>query len=197
MALRGRAFLIFALLSVACGRASKEATAPSQAEAGDALADKEAPAEASSPAPAPVTGNPSSTKDVEEGEGDSLSQAVSEFDRARRELSQLLGRDLEPPQAIAQESTAAGAPARDAPKSRSAPEDKAPSRAEAPAAAPKPQPLKKGEDGCVNVCRAFDSLARSAAAVCRLDEGERCRKANSVVSVAKSDASVIACACKK
>jgi hypothetical protein len=155
------------------------------------VAAEEAPgAPAAAPAPAPAEAAPSSTKD-ESGEG-SLDQAIADFDRARVELSQLLGRDIGPV-AESQERSAAGA-APPPPASR-APADKAASRAEAEA--PKAKPLKKGDDGCVNVCRAFDSLTRSASAVCRLDDGERCRKANSVVSVAQDDAGVKACACKK
>jgi hypothetical protein len=135
---------------------------------------------------------PSSTGPKDDEHAQTLSQAIGEFDRARLELSQLLGRDF----GEARESSApsaAGAPAPDAPKSRSA--DKASSRAEGEDS--RARPLKKGDDGCVNVCRAFDSLTRSATAVCRLDEGERCRKANAVVAVAQDDAGVRACACKK
>jgi len=186
MAPRGRSVAFLAVLSVACGSgAARESAPPKQAEHA---------AEPSSvaAAPAPADEAPSSTAQKDDERAQTLSQAVVEFDRARLELSELLGRDF----GDAQESSAppaAGAPAPEAPKSRSA--DKASSRAEGEAA--RARPLKKGDDGCVNVCRAFDSLARSAAAVCRLDEGERCRKANGVVSVAQDDAGVKACACKK
>jgi hypothetical protein len=119
-----------------------------------------------------------------------LELAVAEFDRARLELSELIGHDLGQATASPPPASAAGAPR--AAETR-APADKASSRAEAE----KAKPLKKGDDGCINVCRAFESLTRSAAAVCRLDDGERCRRANSVVSVAQDDAGVKACACKK
>jgi hypothetical protein len=195
MAARGRAFLILALLSAACARSSKESSAPSRAEAGPAsLADqdKEAPADAPAPA-APAAEQAGSTKDAEASGGDPLSRAVTDFDRARRELSELLGRDLEQPVVVAEQARPSSAPAAAAPRSRSAADDKAPARDEAP----KAKPQKKAEDGCVNICRAFDSLSRSAAAVCRLDDGERCRRANGVVAVARDDAGVRACACTR
>jgi hypothetical protein len=134
-------------------------------------------------------------KDQDESGPETLSQAVSDFDRARLELSRLIGRELAPIE-IAAGSAAAGAPPRDAPKS-AAPVAAESSRSRAESEDRKAEPAKKADDGCVTVCRAFDSLTRSAAAVCRLDEGERCRKANSVVTVARDDAGVRACACKK
>ncbi|HEX6275346.1 MAG TPA: hypothetical protein VFZ53_20035 [Polyangiaceae bacterium] len=176
---------------MACGSgAAKESAAPKQA--GDAQAEHAAEPSSFAAAPTPGDEAPSSTAQKDDERAQTLSQAIGEFDRARLELSELLGRDF----GDAQESAAppaAGAPAPGAPKNRSA--DKASSRAEGEAS--RARPLKKGDDGCVNVCRAFDSLARSAAAVCRLDDGERCRKANGVVSVAQDDAGVKACACKK
>jgi len=134
-------------------------------------------------------------KDQDESGPETLSQAVSDFDRARLELSRLIGRELAPIE-IAAGSATAGAPPRDAPKS-SAPVAAESSRSRADSEERNAAPAKKADDGCVTVCRAFDSLTRSAAAVCRLDEGERCRKANSVVAVARDDAGVRACACKK
>ena len=187
MSSRGRRLLLFALFSVGCG-ASRKAEAPAEPGAGGYLAEQEPAAPPPAAAPAPAEEALSSTKD-ESGES-SLEQAIAEFDRARLELSQLIGRDLGQATASAPPATAAGAPR--AAEAR-APADKASSRAEAE----KAKPLKKGDDGCVNVCRAFESLTRSASAVCRLDDGERCRKANSVVSVAQDDAGVRACACKK
>jgi hypothetical protein len=169
---------------------SKEAAAPAEAGAPEAQTAAEAPPPTAAPAPADEA--PSSTMEKDDARGQSLSDAISEFDRARLELSQLIGRDL----GEARESSTpagAGAPAPEAPKSRAA--DKATNRAEGEDS--RARPLKKGDDGCVNVCRAFDSLTRSAAAVCRLEEGERCRKANAVVTVAGDDAGVRACACKK
>jgi hypothetical protein len=191
MSPRGRRLLVFALFSMGCGRgSSKEAAAPTESGGDAALAAEQepgAPAPAT-PAPAPADEAPSSTN--EEG---SVEQAVADFDRARLELSQLLGRDLG---TVTESSARAGDGATQAapPASRAPAADKA-SRAEAEA--PKAKPLKKGDDGCTNVCRAFESLARSAAAVCRLDDGERCRRANAVVSVAQDDAGVKACACKR
>jgi hypothetical protein len=135
-------------------------------------------------------GEPSSTKD----ESDALGQAIAEFDRARIELSQLLGRDLGPERERDQAPPSGAGAQRSAPAPAAAPppaDKAASSRAEAA------KPMKKGDSGCVNVCRAYDSLTRSAAAVCRLDEGDRCRRANEVVAVAQGDAGVKACACKK
>jgi len=191
MSPRGRGLLVFALFSIGCGRgSSKEAAAPSESSSDTALDPEQAPGvpPPAAPAPAPAEEAPSSTKD----EG-SLEQAVADFDRARLELSQLLGHDIGT-MAESSERSGAGASQAAPPPSRAPATDKA-SRAEAEA--PKAKPLKKGDDGCVNVCRAFDSLTRSAAAVCRLDDGERCRRANVVVSVAQDDAGVKACACKK
>jgi hypothetical protein len=153
------------------------------------------------PAPPPAPGAPSSTED-EAKKDQSLLDAVQEFDRHRLELSQLIGRDLggadleeaRPPEPTSPTGGAAPAP-REAPRSSRAPADKAANRAEGDS---KAKPLKKGDDGCVNVCRALDSLTRSAAAVCRLDGGaERCRRANTVVSVALDEPGVKACACKR
>jgi hypothetical protein len=189
MSPRGRGLLVFALLSIGCA-STRKAEAPG--EPGAALESQEpAPPPA---APAPAEESPSSTKD--EGGDLSLDQAIADFDRARLELSQLLGRDIGP---VAESSapTAGAAQAERAPAPTSAPRAPADKASRAESEAPKAKPLKKGDDGCVNVCRAFESLQRSAAAVCRLDDGERCRKANSVVSVAQDDAGVKACACKK
>jgi hypothetical protein len=148
------------------------------------------------PSPAPADEAPSSTKEKDENREATLAQAIDEFDRARLELSQLLGRDLGQQQAPATPSAGAGPPSKEPARSSRAPAaDKPASRAEGEDS--KARPLKKGDDGCVNVCRAFESLSRSAAAVCRLDDGERCRRANAVVVVAQDDAGVKACACKK
>ena len=193
MTTRGLGLLVFALFSIGCGTASRKAEAPGEPSA--ALESAEPPPAA---APAPADEAPSSTKD--EGGDLSLDQAIADFDRARVELSRLLGRDIGP---VAESSAPSGAGAAQAER---APAPAAPVTSRAPAAdkasraeseAPKAKPLKKGDDGCANVCRAFESLQRSAAAVCRLDDGERCRKANSVVSVAQDDAGVRACACKR
>ena len=193
MSPRGRRLLVLALFSIGCGRASKEADAPSaQPGAADYAEQESDRAPAATPAPAPAEEAPSSTND-ESGEL-SLDQAIAEFDRARLELSQLIGRDLGQP-TVAAASSPAGAPPAEPSRSRAPAADKSTGRAESES--PKAKPLKKGDDGCANVCRAFESLTRSAAAVCRLDDGERCRKANDVVSVAKDDAGVKACACKK
>jgi hypothetical protein len=173
---------------------TKKSEAPSEPSAEAETLDERSPEVPEAPAAAAEQA-PSSAREKDEDRADSLSRAVSEFDRARLELSQLLGRELEEPGDAA---AGAGAPAREAPKSATPPPsaaDKATRSSEAERA--QARPLKKGDDGCVNVCRAFESLARSAAAVCRLDDGERCRKANAVVTVAESDAGVKACACKK
>jgi hypothetical protein len=191
----GKGLLVFALLSTACARKPEARAGEPETTSGYVAEQDSLPTQQPSPPPpAPAEEAPSSTKSEDESRADSLSRAIDEFDRARLELSQLLGRDIGPaPEAAAPAAPAAGAaPApKDAPRSRAS-ADKAASQREAEA-----KPLKKGDDGCVNVCRAFDSLTRSAAAVCRLDEGERCRKANQVVAVAKDDAGVRACACKK
>ena len=171
---------------------SKEASAPGQPGAGAATQAESAPPPPAAPAPSEESAY--SMKDQDESGPSTLSQALSEFDRARLELSQLLGRELAPIE-IAAGSATAGAP-RDAPKSQ-APAAAESSRSRAESEDRNAEPAKKADGGCVTVCRAFDSLTRSAAAVCRLDEGERCRKANSVVAVARDDAGVKACACKR
>jgi hypothetical protein len=190
----GRGALLFALFSVACGGSAptREAAQPA-AEAPQTVAAQE------SDAP-PAPGTPSSTGD-EARKDQSLLDAVEEFDRHRLELSQLLGRDLggrdlEEERAPEPSSPSAGAAPAPREATRSRPADKAPGRAEGDDS--KAKPLKKGDGGCVNICRALDSLTRSAAAVCRLDGGaERCRRANSVVSVAQDEPGVKACACKR
>jgi hypothetical protein len=196
----GRGALLFGLFSAACARSSpaREAAQPG-AEGPQTVSATEGDAP---PAPPPAPGTPSSTAD-ESTKDPSLLDAVREFDRHRLELSQLIGRDLggqdlEEARPAEPESPSAGAAPspREAPRTSRAPAaDKAASRAEGDS---KAKPLKKGDDGCVNVCRALDSLTRSAAAVCRLDGGaERCRRANSVVSVAQDEPGVKACACKR
>ena len=187
MSPRGRRLLVFALFSIGCA-STRKAEAPGEPGA----AQESAPPPAAAPAEAPAEEALSSTKD--EGGEHSLDEAIADFDRARVELSQLLGRDIGPVAESSVPATAGAAQAERAPAPSAPAADKA-SRAEREA--PKAKPLKKGDDGCANVCRAFESLQRSAAAVCRLDDGERCRKANSVVSVARDDAGVKACACKK
>jgi hypothetical protein len=153
--------------------------------------DKEA---APAPAPPPAAESEegvSSTKD--EDHASSIEAAIAEFDRARLELSGLLGRELGG--AEASRAPAAGAAAPEPARSQDAAPAKPSSRA-----APRDDKAaaeKKSENGCVNVCRALDSLTRSAAAVCRLDEGDRCKKASSVVSSAQGDPSVKACGCKR
>jgi hypothetical protein len=192
MGARSRSFIVFAVLSIACGGQTREAAAPGEPP----VAEDASAAESAAPVAAPAETAPSSTLDKDEHAAQSLSDAVSEFDRARLELSQLLGRELEPREPGPADG--ASAPVSDAPKSQAPPapaREKRASRAEAEGS--QARPLKKGDDGCVNVCRAFDSLTRSAAAVCRLDDGERCRRAHAVVAVAQDDAGVKACACKK
>jgi hypothetical protein len=197
MSFRGTRFLVFALFSVACARSSKEAGAPGQPAADESvLASEQAPAATPAPPPAAPEEAPASTRDKDEDRESALRDAVSDFDRARLELSQLIGRDLgQPPEPSAPAAGAAASPKKEAPPSRRAPADTAASHAEGEDS--KARALKKGDDGCVNVCRAFESLSRSAAAVCRLDDGERCKKASAVVAVARDDTSVKACACKK
>jgi hypothetical protein len=159
--------------------------------------------EPGAPAPAPAPEAPTTTTGEGASKDESLLDAVKEFDRHRLELSALIGRevggdlsrDLDEarPAEPAAPSAGAAPPTDAAPRTRAA--EKA-TRAEAEES--KAKPLKKGDDGCVNVCRALDSLTRSAAAVCRLDGGaERCRRANAVVSVAQEEPGVRACACKR
>jgi hypothetical protein len=194
----GRGALLFGLFSVACGgSAPKREAAQPAADGPQIVSAQEAEAPAAAP---PAPGSPSSTAD-EAKKDQSLLDAVEEFDRHRLELSQLIGRDLggrdleeaRPAEPSSPSAGAAPSP-REAPRA-SRPADKAASRAEGDS---KAKPQKKGDDGCVNICRALDSLTRSAAAVCRLDGGaERCRRANSVVSVAQDEPGVKACACKR
>jgi hypothetical protein len=150
---------------------------------------------AKAPAPPPESEEGlSSTKD--EDRASSIEAAIAEFDRARLELSGLIGRELGGAETTPRAPAAGAAPAAAEPV-RS--QESAPARPSSRAAPrdDKAAAEKKSDNGCANVCRALDSLTRSAAAVCRLDEGDRCKKANSVVSSAQGDPSVKACGCKR
>jgi hypothetical protein len=68
--------------------------------------------------------------------------------------------------------------------------------APAPAAsAPAAGPLAQGTDRCANACRAFASLERAAAAICRLtkDTDARCKRAQEIVK--QNGARVAVCQC--
>ncbi|HEX5101858.1 MAG TPA: hypothetical protein VFV94_20255 [Polyangiaceae bacterium] len=155
--------------------------------------------QAPAPAPPPAAESEaglSSAKD--EDRASSIEAAIAEFDRARMELSGLIGREIGGAQAAATAPAAGAAPTPAAPEPARA-QEAAPSKPSSRAAPrdDKATAEKKSENGCVNVCRALDSLTRSAAAVCRLDEGDRCKKASSVVTSAQGDPSVKACGCKR
>jgi hypothetical protein len=119
---------------------------------------------------------------------DRLARAQAELERAEDELELVLG------------PAPSAAPAPAAPAAGEAPATAAPRRSRAAGApeddASKPKADKKaGETSCQTACRAFQSLGRAAASICRLagDGDERCEHARSVV--ARAERRVAACGC--
>jgi hypothetical protein len=125
-----------------------------------------------------------------------LDQAEAELERAQQELDRVVlaepRRNAQPPPASAPASGAGAAAekkaerAAPAPRAQAAPTPEADSAASAPAGAPA---------GCETACKAYASLLRAKAAVCRLDEpgGPHCARAEQIAERAK--ARVASCSC--
>lgn len=125
---------------------------------------------------------PSRPADVEDDAAlATLEQAEAALARAKAELETALVTD--------KAKGGEGAPATGGPARRRA------GRAEESEA--KASPAAKAVSPCINACRAFASLERAAAAVCRLagDANERCSRARRVL--ADSGERVTACRCQR
>lgn len=120
----------------------------------------------------------------DEEELTSLAQAEALLEKARAELG-LPGADGKPADASEAKSDKKGA-------SKPAPAPKASAAPTGGAA-----PLAQGTERCVNACKAFASLKRAAAAVCRLagDSNARCKRAQAIVQ--ESEARVAVCKCSE
>lgn len=193
----GKLFLNLAAIGViACGRASSPTpSTPGGEQRPDSL-EQVAPAAAPAPAPeaAPAPPAPAAASEANEPveandrersataamsapREDDLQSAQAELERARVELNQALA--ARAPGAHAPKPSSGGAAA-----SRGA-ADEAPAKAE-----------KKSEgSSCSMACRAFSSLDRAAAAVCRItgEKDGRCSHAHAVVADAKKRVAVCPC----
>src|SRR6188472_556404 len=102
----GRALLVYGLFCPACG-AARTTEAPPPGEPAGTMDKEAAPAPAPPPAAESEEGV-SSTKD--EDHASSIEAAIAEFDRARLELSGLLGRELGGAEASRAPAAGAAAP---------------------------------------------------------------------------------------
>ncbi|MGC4095214.1 MAG: hypothetical protein QM756_46295 [Polyangiaceae bacterium] len=171
----------------------------------------------STAAPAPAQQAPTSAKsEADEAEFTTLEQAEAAMERARADLDRLALLDRRdstadkapgappPPAAAATRSSGAGADMGRAEAKRVSPKPSAPAKgaAEAPAAAPATQPADDAEgesapgNPCDTGCKAFASLLRAKAAVCRLDSpgGSRCTRAEDIAR--EAEGRVRSCSCR-
>jgi hypothetical protein len=167
-------WLILLGLLVACGRAP-EAEAPRAEPAGAAA--------------------PTSLQTQGEREPETLAEAEQLLEQARADLNRLAL--AEPEAAPGSAAASAGAPARAAAAPAPAPEPPREQKRAEKSAADEAPTTSKEEGSCETACRAFSSLERASAAVCRLDSpnGQRCARARQI----REDASrrVASCACSK
>ena len=176
----------------ACGRAP-EAAQPASTEA-DAPAESAPGAYASPPPPAgqALPASPAPAEELAPKKGaesnDALRDDASELDTLEEAEAALARARAELETAWVGQSRARGEGSR-APAAAPAPARRAADKEEKAASGAKPQPP------CVHACRAFASLERAAAAVCRLagDGNERCSRARQVV--ADSRARITVCSC--
>lgn len=151
----------------------------------------DAPNSSGQPA-APGAASESMPLDEEQREPETLAEAEQLLERARADLDRLaLSEPAAPP------TDAAGAPTSKA-SAPVAPEGLRKERAaEATSdAAPAPAPAQAA-GGCEAACKAFASLERASAAVCRLDgdDGERCQRARRIRE--DSARRIQSCSCSK
>ena len=169
MRARVTSLVVFALLVVGCGGSAAKAPAAPERQ-------QEAPAPGSGPPapPPPAADAPApqplpqgaSAEEVVDDRERSVRDAVAEVERAAGELKQAMGHGF---------GEASEPGARDSSKAK---------------------PLGSSEEKCASVCRAFESLVRSAAGVCRLEQGERCRRVNTIVGIARDEPAVRSCGCR-
>ncbi len=171
------------------------------------------PSEAASPEAPPAP----KSADKDDAEFASIEQAEAALSQAQAELERVAMNEGAPtPSAPGRASAASAGAARDLDSARADRAEKpsavdearqSPRKGRAPAqapaaAAPAPPPAheaeaKKEEDACEMTCKAFASLLRAKAAVCRLDKegGARCGRAQSIVQAAEGR--VASCACPR
>lgn len=191
-----------ALVLVGCATSSETRNAP---EAAPASATSPLPSSEPAPAPAaPAAGNPSGKAD--DADFATLAEAEAALDRAHAELNRVAMLDRGPRDF----ATAPAAAAPPAPKARAkrgtesaGEESREESRAQkAGRAAAKPPPLESRADAeaaadpCEVGCKAFASLMRAKAAVCRLDTpgGTRCSRAENIAR--EAEVRVRSCGCQ-
>lgn len=157
--------------ALACSaKQAPPAAAPESTEAPTGYAQQPGSTEPSSPTPAEPEGR--LTKDDE--------SSFASIDEAEAALAQAQA-------ALNPELRADPAHKSSRPDAAAKPQTKTPSPAGS-----KPQ---DGSDRCLNACKAFASLKRAAAAVCRLagEADARCKRAQSIVS--ENEARMTACKC--
>ncbi len=181
-------WLAVGLLSVACGamQATPVPVAPEEGSGTEA------------PASAPALANQEASTD--RSEPATLAEAEQLLDRARQDLDRLALAEPVPSASAtagAAPSPAYAPPPRDADADaarKKAESKRAEARSSADDAAPASAPAKE-QDVCESACKAFSSLERASAAVCRLDSagGPRCLRARQI----REDASrrVASCGC--
>lgn len=155
--------------------------------------------------PAPAAAAPS--EPGSQSEDSELTRAEVELEKARAELDRSLASRFAaaPPPPVSTEAAPAKAERpRNSPAPKSAEEaagaaprsrrEQAPSDAAAPSAEAEGAE-KKAENVCERSCKAFASLERAKAAICRLDSptGQRCSRAEGIVREAQLR--VASCAC--
>lgn len=150
----------------------------------------EEPAASPAPASQSVQGIPGTAAE----DPQTLADAEALLERSRANLNRLALNSAPPPASL---SAGAAAPAQQAAPSpppapkAAAPRDEARSADKAEAEAPR----AKEVSACETACKAFSSLSRASAAICRLDTdgGKRCERARQI----QQDASqrVASCGC--
>lgn len=185
------------------------ATSTERRSAPEATPPSAAPAVAPAPPPASLAA-PKSADKADDADFTTLEEAEAALERARVDLNRLAL--LERPGGFAEAPAAAPAPAAPSRASRGAgaandeaarPEKKvgrareAKPSVQAESEAPAEGAAAKGENACDTGCKAFASLMRAKAAVCRLDSpgGARCSRAEDIAR--EAEGRVRSCGCQQ
>lgn len=156
-----------------------------------------------SAAPQPTAAEAPSSLDAEDdakGAVETLEQAEAELEQARAELAQLA---IGTPAPAAPAAGAAPSPAPPGTENKAYSADEAGPASRASRAPKRAEPTEQAEaesaldrdDGCQTTCKAYSSLLRAKAAVCRLDvpNGARCARAETIAQ--EASAQVRGCQC--
>lgn len=189
------------LVFAGCATSSEQRSAPEAAPP--------AAAPAAAPPPPTTLAAPKSADKADDVDFATLEEAEAALERARVDLNRLAL--LEQPGGFAEAPAAAPSPAAPSRASRGAsgandearPEKKVGRAREAKPAphaeseAPAEGAASKGENTCDTGCKAFASLMRAKAAVCRLDSpgGSRCSRAEDIAR--EAEGRVRSCGCQQ